>query len=130
MIEVHIDEIPEHRELEKYQELLSRKQEATHLFESREYAELTKFLKGKYTVAKKISAHMESAGIITRLHENCANCSLKNPNQPVFFEPVINLSQVDLLYKHIENSKLDNSEKTKVKKWLDRFCMLRQQVPK
>ena len=110
IIEIHVDEVPVHEALRKYQESLAERQLPGHDPKS---PLLNDCLESVYANLGKISQvglEMKSAGVNMEL--NPTNLSLHNPIKPIFLEP----------YLHKENFgyfKLDiNQVRTQVQKYM------------
>jgi len=84
-VEVHVDEVPVHHELAKYQELLAREQTAGHISGVQEVRDAYEVYYSKGAKMMELMKEMESAGIVN--DNSFSNISLHDPNKPVFFEP-------------------------------------------
>ena len=83
--EVHMDEVPVHKGLKKYQETLAEDQSERHTYSYEERERLHRLT--RLEKVGKLSREMEEAGIDSHIWENPTNVSVANPEKPVFFEP-------------------------------------------
>jgi len=89
LAEIHVNEVPVHKELASYMGALQRKQSFGHDRELKEYKACEDAQSEWGEFAHKVSSKMAEAGIRSAIDENPTNVSLANPHKPIFFEPYL-----------------------------------------
>lgn len=124
--ELHVDEVPVHKELLVYQSGVAKKrpEPSTHnikLRKSPDYPVLELFQKKQGRVAEELTEKMARAGLYSGFTENATNVSLANPAKPIFFESQVGDISKTIAYINDPKNNISPAKKKKVEALIKRF---------